>query len=57
MSSSSLDDLGKLVLRLGLGAFLLLHGAAKLHGGVDWITGMLAARGLPGLYRLWRLYR
>ncbi|CAM5218179.1 Putative oxidoreductase OS=Castellaniella defragrans OX=75697 GN=HNR28_002944 PE=3 SV=1 [Castellaniella defragrans] len=48
MSSSSLDNLGKLVLRLGLGAFLLLHGAAKLHGGVDWITGMLAARGLPG---------
>ncbi|TAN29988.1 MAG: DoxX family protein [Castellaniella sp.] len=48
MSSSSLDDLGKLVLRLGLGALLLLHGISKLHGGVDWITGMVAARGLPG---------
>lgn len=48
MSSSSLDDLGKLVLRLGLGALLLLHGLSKLDGGVDWIAGMVAARGLPG---------
>lgn len=48
MSSSSLDDLGKLVLRLGLGILLLLHGLAKLDGGVDWISGMVAARGLPG---------
>lgn len=48
MSSSSLDDLGKLVLRLGLGILLLLHGLSKLDGGVDWIAGMVAARGLPG---------
>lgn len=48
MSSSSLDDLGKLVLRVGLGTLLLLHGISKLDGGVDWITGMMAARGLPG---------
>ncbi|HEX7386855.1 MAG TPA: DoxX family protein [Castellaniella sp.] len=48
MSSSTLDDLGKLVLRLGLGALILFHGVSKLNGGVDWLTGMVAARGLPG---------
>lgn len=48
MSSSSSDDLGKLVLRLGVGILLLLHGLSKLDGGVEWIVGMVAARGLPG---------
>ena len=41
-------DLGKLVLRLALGVLVLLHGVAKLRGGVDPIAGMLAAHGLPG---------
>jgi putative oxidoreductase len=48
MSSSSLDDLGKLVLRLGLGILLLLHGLAKLDGGLDGISRMVVAHGLPG---------
>lgn len=48
MSSSTYDDLGKLVLRLGLGILLLLHGLSKLDGGVGWIVGMLGQRGLPG---------
>lgn len=48
MSSSSTDDLGKLILRLALGILILLHGLAKLDGGVGWISGMLDARGLPG---------
>ncbi len=48
MSSSAYDDLGKLVLRLGLGILLLLHGLAKLDGGVGWIVDMLGQRGLPG---------
>ena len=47
MSSSSMDDLGKLILRLGLGALLLLHGLAKLDGGVDWLAGMVSGYGLP----------
>jgi putative oxidoreductase len=43
-----LDDLGKLLLRVSLGAMLMLHGIAKLGGGVDGIAGMLQQRGLPG---------
>ena len=41
-------DLGRLLLRLGLGALILLHGVAKLMGGVDGITQLVTANGLPG---------
>ena len=41
-------DLGKLVLRVTLGVLVLLHGIAKLRGGVDPIVGMVTAAGLPG---------
>lgn len=47
MPNSTLDDLGKLVLRLSLGILLLLHGVAKLKSGVDWLSEPLAAHGLP----------
>jgi putative oxidoreductase len=46
--STSLDDLGKLVLRLSLGILLLLHGLSKLDHGVEWIVGLVGAHGLPG---------
>ena len=42
------DDLGKLVLRLSLGILILLHGLAKINGGVGGIAGMLQSHGLPG---------
>ncbi len=42
------DDTGKLVLRLAVGILILLHGIAKITGGVGFISGMLAAKGLPG---------
>lgn len=42
------DDLGKLVLRLALGLMILLHGIAKLVGGIGFVTGMLQKMGLPG---------
>lgn len=42
-------DLGKLVLRVAIGALLLVHGLAKLGSGVDWIGGMLAQAGLPSV--------
>lgn len=48
MSSTSTDDLGKLVLRLALGILILLHGLGKLDGGVGWLVGMLQSRGMPG---------
>jgi putative oxidoreductase len=41
-------DLGILFLRLSLGILMLLHGIGKLQGGVDGISGMLAAKGMPG---------
>ncbi|MDY0308354.1 MAG: DoxX family protein [Castellaniella sp.] len=48
MPSSTYDDLGRLVLRLGLGILLLLHGLSKLDGGVGWIVNLLGQRGWPG---------
>jgi putative oxidoreductase len=41
------DSVGKLLLRLVLGIVVLLHGIAKIKGGVGPIEGMLAAKGLP----------
>ena len=42
------SDLGKLLLRITLGVCILLHGIAKLQGGVDGIAQGLTAMGLPG---------
>lgn len=42
------DDTGKLILRLSVGILVLLHGLAKLSGGVGGISGMLSSHGLPG---------
>jgi putative oxidoreductase len=47
MNQNTQSDLGKLVLRLVLGILILLHGIAKLKGGLSGIEGMLAAHGLP----------
>jgi putative oxidoreductase len=41
-------DLGRLLLRLGLGGCILFHGVAKLMGGIDGITQLVTAVGLPG---------
>lgn len=41
------EDLGKLILRLTLGGLMLFHGVGKITGGIDGISGMLAAKGLP----------
>lgn len=43
-------DVGRLILRLTLGALILFHGVAKiLHPeSLDFITGMLSANNLPG---------
>ena len=42
------EDLGKLILRLTVAILLLLHGVAKVLGGVGGISGMLQGIGLPG---------
>ena len=47
MNDNARADLGKLILRLALGILILLHGIAKLKGGLGGITGMVTAHGLP----------
>ena len=42
------EDIGKLVLRLTVGILMLLHGVAKILGGVSGIASMLQGIGLPG---------
>jgi len=42
------DDTGKLVLRVALGILVLLHGIAKIRGGVGFVSNALIAHGLPG---------
>ena len=42
------DDLGKLLLRLTLGIFMLFHGYAKIVKGVSGIETSLISAGLPG---------
>jgi putative oxidoreductase len=46
--SRSYDDLGRLLLRLAVGGLMLFHGLHKLFDGVDGISAMLVAKGLPG---------
>lgn len=41
------EDFGKLLLRVTLGVLILLHGIAKIQGGVDGIVGMVGKAGLP----------
>ncbi len=40
-------DLAKLLLRVGLGVLILLHGIAKIAGGAGGIAGMVGRAGLP----------
>ena len=48
MNPALQQDLGKLLLRITLGVLILLHGIAKLNGGLSGIAGMVEAQGLPG---------
>ncbi len=41
-------NVGLLVLRVSVGLLMLLHGLAKLVGGIGFIQGMLESKGLPG---------
>ncbi len=48
MNANTQHDIARLVLRVTLGLLVLLHGLAKLDGGMAGIVGMVEARGLPG---------
>jgi putative oxidoreductase len=41
------DDLGRLVLRLGVGGLMLCHGVHKLFTGLDGVKSMLVEHKLP----------
>jgi len=41
------EQLGKLVLRLGLGGLILFHGVHKLLTGLDPVKAMLTSHNLP----------
>ena len=47
MNQNTQSDLAKLLLRITLGVLVLLHGIAKLKGGVAGIEGMVTAHGWP----------
>jgi putative oxidoreductase len=49
------SDFGKLVLRLVLGVLILFHGVGKLIHGIDYISGVVAAAGLPSFFA-WGVY-
>lgn len=44
------EDLGKFMLRVTLALLILLHGLAKVMGGVGFIAGVLAKAGLPSAF-------
>ena len=48
MNPATQHDIGKLILRVTLGLLVLLHGIAKLKGGMGGIVGMVESHGLPG---------
>lgn len=55
MSSTSCDDLGRLILRLSLGILILMHGLAKLFNGIGGIESMLSSHGMPAFFA-WGVY-
>ena len=44
------ESAGKLLLRLALGGLILLHGIAKLKGGIGFITETVTSAGLPAVF-------
>ena len=47
MRPAASEAVGKFTLRLALGVIVLLHGIAKLRGGIDGIEQMVQGHGLP----------
>ena len=44
------ESAGKLLLRLALGGLILLHGIAKLKGGIGFITETVTSAGFPAVF-------
>lgn len=47
VSTSTSEDLGKLILRSVLAILILMHGIAKITGGIGFITGLVTKVGFP----------
>ncbi|MFO8003209.1 DoxX family protein [Thioalkalivibrio sp.] len=47
MNSPLLDDIGKLIFRVGFGALFLMHGINKVMHGIDGIESLVVNAGLP----------
>ena len=47
MNSPLLDDIGKLIFRVGFGVLFLMHGIHKVMHGIDGIESMVVNAGLP----------
>ena len=45
--NTSLDDFGKLILRLSVGGMLLMHGLAKFSNGIGFVQQAVTKAGLP----------
>ncbi len=44
------EDIGKLILRIALGGIVLMHGIAKLTGGIDFVADVVSHAGLPAIF-------
>jgi putative oxidoreductase len=44
------EDIGKLILRISLGGIVLMHGIAKVTGGIGFIADVVARAGLPNAF-------
>jgi putative oxidoreductase len=44
------QDIGKLILRVALGGMILMHGIAKLTGGIDFISTTVTRAGMPAFF-------
>ena len=49
MNQAAMHDAARLLLRIALGLLVLLHGVAKLRGGMAGIERLVEANGLPGV--------
>jgi len=47
MNSLLLDDIGKLIFRVGFGVLFLMHGVHKVMNGIGGIESMVVNAGLP----------
>ena len=48
--NANIEDLGRLLLRLGVGGLLLLHGIYKVQNGIGFVTESVTQGGLPAFF-------